>query len=166
MAVLSFLRRLTARETAPADAPAPAARRPSTAKARTGAEGEDAAAELLQRLGWTILARNWRSRQLELDIVAEENGVLVFVEVKTRAQGGLQRPFEALTPTKQERLCRAAQAWLEAHRAWERLCRFDLVCVTSRQGTYHTELIRNVIEFGDQSPRHALGRGDSSWQPW
>ncbi|WP_446424725.1 YraN family protein [Mailhella sp.] len=141
-------------------------RRSAPASARTGSAGEDAAAELLGRMGWTILARNWRSRHLELDIVAEERGVLVFVEVKTRAHGSLQSPHEALTPVKQERLVRAAQAWLDTHRAWERPCRFDLVCVTSRQGTYHTELIRNVIEYGDQSPRHALGRGDSSWQPW
>jgi putative endonuclease len=117
-------------------------------------------------MGWKILARNWRSRQLELDIVAEEKGTLVFVEVKTRAEGGLQSPVEALTSTKKERLCRAAQAWLEANDAWGRPCRFDLVCVTSRAGTYQTELIRNVIEYGEQSPRNALGRRDSSWQPW
>ena len=139
---------------------------PRTAKARTGAEGEEAAAEHLRRLGWKILDRNWRARHLELDIVAEERDTVVFVEVKTRAEGGLQSPFEALTPTKKERLCRAAQAWLEAHEAWSRPCRFDLVCVTSRAGTYQTELIRNVIEYGEQSPRNALGRRDTSWQPW
>ena len=161
--MLNFLRRLTGHGE-PAEPALP--RRSAPASARTGSAGEDAAAELLSRMGWTILARNWRSRHLELDIVAEEHGVLVFVEVKTRAHGSLQSPHEALTPIKQERLVRAAQAWLEAHRAWERPCRFDLVCVTSRHGTYHTELIRNVIEYGDQSPRHALGRGDSSWQPW
>ena len=128
--------------------------------------GEEAAAVHLRRLGWNILERNWRSRHLEIDIIAEERETLVFVEVKTRAEGGLQRPFEALTATKKERLCRAAQAWLEAHDAWSRPCRFDLVCVTSRAGTYHTELIRNVIEYGEQSPRHSLGRRDTSWQPW
>ena len=162
--MLSFLRRFAGGKeepSAPQHAPLP-----RTAKARTGAEGEEAAAEHLRRLGWKILDRNWRSRQLELDIVAEEKGTLVFVEVKTRAEGGLQSPFEALTPTKKERLCRAAEAWLEAHDAWGRPCRFDLVCVTSRAGTYQTELIRNVIEYGEQSPRNALGRRDSSWQPW
>ncbi|MBQ4615991.1 MAG: YraN family protein [Mailhella sp.] len=140
-------------------------KRPS-GKAKTGAEGENAAADHLSRMGWKILARNWRSGHLELDIVAEEQGTLVFVEVKTRTESGLQRPYEALTPTKKERLCRAAQAWIAAHSAWSRPCRFDLVCVTSRAGTYQTELIRNVIEYGEQSPRHALGRRDTSWQPW
>ena len=159
--MLSFLRRLTGQESE--KQPSPLLR---TARARTGAEGEEAAASHLSHLGWNILDRNWRSRQLELDIVAEEKDTLVFVEVKTRAEGGLQTPFEALTPTKKERLCRAAEAWLEAHDAWGRPCRFDLVCVTSRAGTYQTELIRNVIEYGEQSPRNALGRRDTSWQPW
>ena len=159
--MLNFLRRLTGQE--PEKLPSPRLR---TAKARTGAEGEEAAASYLSSLGWNILDRNWRSRQLELDIVAAEKGTLVFVEVKTRAEGGLQSPFEALTHTKKERLCRAAEAWLEAHDAWGRPCRFDLVCVTSRTGTYQTELIRNVIEYGEQSPRNALGRRDTSWQPW
>jgi putative endonuclease len=162
--VLSILHRLAGREEAPSESKN--GPRFQTAKARTGAEGEEAAAAHLRSLGWTILDRNWRARHLELDIVAEERDTVVFVEVKTRAEGGLQSPFEALTPTKKERLCRAAQAWLEAHEAWSRPCRFDLVCVTSRAGTYQTELIRNVIEYGEQGSRNALGRRNSSWQPW
>ena len=81
--MLSFLRRLAGREEArsgPQEVP-----QPQTAKARTGAEGEEAAAAHLRRLGWKILDRNWRSRHLELDIVAEERDTVVFVEVKTRA---------------------------------------------------------------------------------
>lgn len=162
--MLKFLRGLMGRESQ--ELTAEKKQRPVTASARTGAAGEDAAAHLLSRMGWKLLDRNWRSRHLELDIVAEEKGVIVFVEVKTRTAGGLQSPVEALTPVKQERLCRAAQAWLDAHEAWGKACRFDLVCVTSRAGTYQTELIRNVIEYGEQSPRHAMGRRDTSWQPW
>ena len=162
--MLSFLRCFIGREDTPSEPKSIS--RLQTANARTGAEGEEAAATHLCRLGWKILDRNWRSRHLELDIVAEERDTVVFVEVKTRAEGGLQTPFEALTPTKKERLCRAAQAWLEAHEAWSRPCRFDLVCVTSRAGTYQTELIRNVIEYGEQGSRNALGRRNSSWQPW
>ena len=162
--MLSFLRRLADREDTSSE-PQNISRL-QTAKARTGAEGEEAAAAHLRRLGWKILDRNWHSRHLELDIVAEERDTVVFVEVKTRAEGGIQRPFEALTPVKKERLYRAAQAWLEAHDAWSRPCRFDLVCVTSRAGTYQTELIRNVIEYGEQGTRNALGRRNSSWQPW
>ncbi|WP_294445589.1 YraN family protein [uncultured Mailhella sp.] len=139
---------------------------PSLEGARTGAEGEEAAAAMLKGLGWRILARNWRSGHLELDIVAEDGATLVFVEVKTRAKGGMQRPFEALTAVKKERLVRAAQAWMAAHDAWGVPCRFDLACVERSTGTYQTELIRNVIEYADHGTRHAVGGGNSSWQPW
>lgn len=139
---------------------------PEETSARTGAEGENAAAALLEGMGWTIADRNWRSGHLELDIVADDGEAIVFVEVKTRAKGGMQRPFEALTAVKKKRLMRAAQAWLAAHDAWNRPCRFDLVCVESSAGTYQTELIRNVIEYADQRTRHAVGGGHSSWQPW
>ena len=162
--MLTLLRQLAGKK--PQKEEKTAVRHHAPQAARTGQEGEEAAVGLLSGMGWTILARNWRSRHLELDIVAEEQGILVFVEVKTRAHGTLQSPHEALTPVKQERLIRAAQAWLNTHRAWDRPCRFDLVCVTSRAGTYQTELIRNVIEYGEQGSRNALGRRNSSWQPW
>ena len=131
---------------------------------RTGSEGEDAAAAALARMGWKILDRNWRSGHLELDIVASDRGTIVFVEVKTRAAGGMQRPFEALGAEKKDRLARAARCWLDAHDAWGRPCRFDLAGVTRRDGTYETELMRNVIECGDGG--NAVGGRDAAWQPW
>ena len=140
-----------------------AARPPAS---QTGAAGEDAAAALLSRMGWTILARNWRSGHLELDIVAKEGDVLVFVEVKTRAKDGMQAPYEALNAVKKERLLRGARAWLAEHDAWGEPCRFDLVCVTTSAEGCRTELIRHVIEYTDTGTRHAVGGGNSSWQPW
>ena len=154
MAVLNLLRRLRKKDT------------PCTDTAQTGADGEEAAAALLSRMGWTILARNWRSGHLELDIVAKERDVLVFVEVKTRAQGGMQAPYEALTDVKKERLLRGAKAWLAEYDAWGTPCRFDLVCVTTSAEGCRTELIRNVIEYTDTGTRHAVGGGNASWQPW
>lgn len=133
---------------------------------RRGTQGEEAAVRMLLSLGWNILARNWRSRHLELDIVAEEQDVLVFVEVKTRAEGGMQQPYEALTAVKKQCLFRAAQAWMKTHDAWGRSCRFDLVCVVASSGNYQTELIRNVIDYGEQNAWNSVGGGHSSWQPW
>ena len=121
---------------------------------------------MLEGMGWRILDRNWRSGHLELDIVAEDDGTVVFVEVKTRTKGGMQRPFEALTAVKKTRLIRAAQAWISGHEAWNSPCRFDLACVEHSEGTYRTELIRNVIEYADYGTRHSVGGGHSSWQPW
>lgn len=137
-----------------------------TPSSRTGAEGEAAAAAMLRNMGWRILARNWRSGHLELDIVAEDHGELVFVEVKTRAKNGMTQPYEALGVVKKERLLRAAKAWIAEHDAWEKPCRFDLVCVLAAQGHYQTELMSNVIEYTEHGTRHPVGGGYSSWQPW
>ena len=89
--------------------PESAEERAGRSAARTGAKGEEAAAAMLRNMGWRILARNWRSGHLELDIVAEDHGELVFVEVKTRAKDGMTQPYEALSAVKKERLLRAAK---------------------------------------------------------
>ena len=83
-----------------------------------GRLGEDLAAEQLERLGWQIVARNWRTRRGEIDIVAREGDWLVFVEVRTRRAsrtGGdpfLGRPEDSVTPKKQLKLARMAEAYL------------------------------------------------------
>ncbi len=131
----------------------------------TGRNGEDAAVLLLTKLGWDVLDRNWRSGHLELDLICKEGDTVVFVEVKTRTLGGMLSPAEALTSIKKERLLRAAQYWLGAHAAWNKPCRFDLVCVVAQGENYQTELIRDVIAF-EESPGHAVGRRNAAWQPW
>lgn len=137
----------------------------------TGSKGEEAAAIFVQALGWHIINRNWRHGSLELDIVAQHNDTLVFVEVKTRRAGGMSSPLDALTRTKQERLIRAALHWIAAHDAWAKPCRFDLAAVTAQDGIFNTELFQNVIELGDSNFfLHKSGRtsggGYSPWQPW
>ncbi|MBE6037480.1 MAG: YraN family protein [Clostridiales bacterium] len=73
-----------------------------------GKRGEDLAADYLQRKGYRILARNFRCRRGELDIVAEKGGVLVFAEVKTRRSLAFGLPGEAVTPKKQIHLLQGA----------------------------------------------------------
>lgn len=144
-----------------------------------GALGEDAAASFVRRLGWNILARNWRptglSRSLELDMVARDGGTIVFVEVKCRqvpcavAKSGqatgrkLKVPTHAaFTSRKQERIARAANIFLSEHAFWNLPCRFDLICVEHEQSGHLTlEHHINVIEFG-----HIVDRGNAAWQPW
>ena len=133
--------------------------------AQIGRAGEDAAAEHVKRLGWKILARNWRHRQLELDLICRDSGTVVFVEVKTRAADGMTRPDEALTLAKRAKLVRAATAWLSKNAAWENPCRFDLANVIAQNGAYAVELMQNVIEF-DLSNGNSLGGRHSALQPW
>jgi putative endonuclease len=99
-----------------------------------GAAGEEAAAALLAAKGLRVLARNWRSGGLELDLVCREGRTIVFVEVKTRGPGSRGTPADGLTPAKRGRLVRAASLWLSENEAWDAPCRFDLVAVTPAPG--------------------------------
>lgn len=92
-----------------------------------GEAGESAAEDVLRRAGMTIVDRRFRGRRGEIDLVADHDGTLVFVEVKTRAGAGYGSPAEAVTATKRNRVARTALAWLQRHEALERTCRFDVV---------------------------------------
>jgi putative endonuclease len=88
-----------------------------------GCRGEDLAAEHLRKLGFTVLARNVRTRRGEIDLIAGRAGVLAFVEVKTRRVGARQRrlyddqlPLYGLGPRQRLRLRRLAGAWLTEQR--------------------------------------------------
>lgn len=94
-----------------------------------GARGEDAAAKALRRAGYRIRERNYHTRWGEVDIVAEQRGVLAFVEVKTRTDDRHGDPAEAVTHRKQQRLHRAARLYVQEHHLEDRLCRFDVVSV-------------------------------------
>ncbi|UFS60986.1 YraN family protein [Subtercola endophyticus] len=87
------------------------------AKDELGRRGEQLAVDHLVGAGYTIVQRNWRCTQGEIDIVAERRGVVVFVEVKTRSGLRYGHPFEAITVAKLARLKRLSAAWCEAHGA-------------------------------------------------
>jgi putative endonuclease len=92
-----------------------------------GRIGETAAADALRRAGLRVLDRRYRKRFGEIDIVASVDGIVVFVEVKTRTGTGRARPAEAVTPRKRARMARVALSWLQ-RRGWlDRRCRFDVV---------------------------------------
>ncbi|MFC1414530.1 YraN family protein [Streptacidiphilus sp. N1-12] len=77
-----------------------------------GRYGEDAAARHLAAAGLTVLDRNWRCREGELDIVALDGDTLAVCEVKTRTEHGFQTPAEAVDPVKAARLALLAERWL------------------------------------------------------
>ena len=125
--------------------------RPLSGDARAvGAAGEDFAAGWLGRAGLRILTRNYRCLGGEVDIVAEERGELVFVEVRTRRRGGLVGPEESVTRQKQARLVHAAEHYLQAVNAAERPWRIDLVAIeiSPRGAVSRVEHLRNVVEWG------------------
>lgn len=127
----------------------PGSRRPSTARARRGAAGEDLAEAHLRRAGLRILDRNWRSGHRELDLVAQEGQVVAFVEVKARGPGP-QDPLEALGPAKRRDLRRAAGAWIRAHPGVGLEFRFDVVAVRLHPGAAaEVEHVRNAFYADD-----------------
>ena len=113
------------------------------AKDAIGRYGEDVAARHLQEAGLEILARNWRCREGEIDIVAHERGALVFCEVKTRSTAACGFPAEAVTRRKADRLRRLALLWLQEHPGGGVDVRFDVVSVLrSAAGAATVEHIR------------------------
>jgi len=99
-----------------------------------GKHGEDLACAELARRGYAILARRYRTRYGEIDIVARHRGVLVFVEVKTRRTRAFGGPLAAVTPAKQQRVIRMALDYLVRHRLPTGPCRFDVVGITMDAG--------------------------------
>lgn len=105
--------------------------------------GEGAAARHLERRGLRILARNWRIRMGELDLVARDGGVLVFVEVKTRLTGDFVDPALGVDHRKRRQLRRLAEAYLALERPRPCPCRFDVVSVVLGTGG---PAVRHIVD--------------------
>jgi putative endonuclease len=115
------------------------------AKDGLGAYGEQVAAAHLVAQGMTVLDRNWRCPQGEIDIVARDGDVLVVCEVKTRSSTALGHPLEAVTARKAERLRRLAAAWIRERRVHPAEVRIDLVGVLRpARGAAGVEHVRGV----------------------
>ena len=99
----------------------------------TGSAGEKAAEQFLKReKGFKIRERNWRHGKDELDLIAEEDGILVFVEVKTRRAGGLVPGYYSVDDRKKRALKRAAMAYIKTLRHAPQTYRLDVVEVNYR----------------------------------
>ena len=114
---------------------------------QVGQEGEAAAEAFLRRLGYRIIARNVRSALGELDLVAEDGAVIVFVEVKMRRTQDFGGAIHAVDQRKQNRLVRLAALYLSTHHLSRRSCRFDVVLLQeSATGSPRIEHIQNAFE--------------------
>jgi putative endonuclease len=118
------------------------------ARALLGKLGEDLACAELERQGYAILDRRYRTRCGELDIIARDGPVLVFVEVRARSDGNFGTPFESVTWQKRHRLSRMAAAYLYRKRILDVACRFDVVGVTrTAGGRVNIEVVKNAFDF-------------------
>ena len=110
-----------------------------------GEQGEDLACAELQRRGYAILARRYRTRAGEIDIVAQEAGTIVFVEVKARLTREFGGAAAAVTGWKQRRVAQMAGDYLARHRLTDRACRFDVVAIEFEDGKPRVEVYPNAF---------------------
>ncbi len=118
-----------------------------------GDRGERAAVRFLKQLGYRIIAKQYRNSYGEVDIIAQDGKVVVFVEVKTRTSTNDGQPFEAVDVRKQEKITRVALAWLKQYGRLEQPARFDVVSILwpDDKGEPQIQHFRNAFE--------ATGRG-------
>ncbi len=112
-----------------------------------GKSGEDLACRELRRRGYEILARRYRTRAGELDIVARDGAVVVFIEVKTRTTDAYGAPGEAVGPRKQHKIWLMATDYLLRRGWYDRPCRFDVVAITvDRDGRRVVQVIPGAFD--------------------
>jgi putative endonuclease len=107
--------------------------------------GEDLACAELSRRGYAILARRYRTRHGEIDIVARQDATIVFVEVKARAGGAFGGGCEAVTGWKRRRIVRIAADFLARRHLLDRPCRFDVVTVDVDAGQPRLEVYSDAF---------------------
>lgn len=101
---------------------------------QVGADGETLVASFLLAKGASIIARNWRIKEGEIDLVARIEGTLIFVEVKSRTSDKYGHPLESIGAEKARRLQRLALAWISIHDQWGADYRIDCAAVNFRNG--------------------------------
>jgi putative endonuclease len=94
-----------------------------------GESGENLAVQTLTARGYAILARRYRTRHGEIDVVAEHEGTIVFVEVRARTTGEFGRAAESVTDAKKRKVTAMAVDYLARHHITNRPCRFDVVAI-------------------------------------
>ena len=118
----------------------------SDARVALGKTGEDLACAELERRGYEIIARRYRERSGEIDIVARDGETMVFVEVKARDSREFGDAAEAVTPWKQRRIARLAAEYIARHHLVDRPCRFDVVSIHFDEGRATLEVFQNAFD--------------------
>jgi len=114
-------------------------------KHKAGIAGQEAAEKFLQSKGYEVLARNYRIKTGEIDLVLKDGMYIVFVEVKFRTSTKYGLPREAVGYTKQQRIINTALHYLTHHKLTENDIRFDVVEVLMERGKLYASHIENAF---------------------
>ena len=120
----------------------------SRARVTLGQIGENLACDELERRGYAIVARRYRRRGGEIDIIASDGPTIVFVEVKTRAGSDFGSGAEAVSWRKRRRIVSVANEFLVRERLTDRPCRFDVVSITIGRDGPVAEVYTNAFDAG------------------
>jgi putative endonuclease len=112
-----------------------------------GRQSEEKAVNFLEGRGYKVIRRNYKTRSAEIDIIAEDNGVICFVEVKSRHSNSFGEPAEAVCPAKQRQISKAAVCYLQENNALDRPARFDVVSVLYEGDRPGIDLIKDAFEL-------------------
>lgn len=119
-------------------------------KIQKAREGEEIACTYLSEQGYRIIERNYRVGHGEIDIIADDHGMFVFIEVKTRLSQSYGPPEYSITPGKQKQLRRVAQGYFYQNEIVEMPCRFDVVTIEFQNRTPRINHIQNAFTFYDR----------------
>lgn len=123
-------------------------RRVSQERVQFGLMGERVAQRWLQRAGWRVLQRRFRSGHRDIDLIAERNGLVAFVEVKTRRNGAdFGDPVEAVNWRKQRELSRSASVWIDRHGRPGEAYRFDVIGVLVTANRVRVRHVANAFDL-------------------
>ena len=114
---------------------------------RFGKQAESAAVEFLKGRGYKIIKCNYKTKFGEIDIIAEDKGVICFVEVKGRHSKLFGEPSEAVYAIKQRQISKAAICYLKENNLLEHLARFDVVSVLCAGVGWEIDLIKDAFEL-------------------
>lgn len=118
----------------------------SRARVSFGKAGEDLACSDLEKRGYAIIARRYRRRGGEIDIIARDGKTIVFVEVKARDSRAFGEAAEAVTAFKRRRMSQLARDYMARQRLFECPCRFDVVSIHFDDGRPEIEVFQNAFD--------------------
>lgn len=112
-----------------------------------GKTAENIAYEFLTRQGLTLLARNYRSRRGEIDLIMHDADIIVFIEVRSRKNNRTMNVIESINSQKRERIIQTSQQYLQNSKDFRNsICRFDIVLVKGQLDKAEIEWIKNAFE--------------------
>lgn len=118
----------------------------SDTRAALGKQAEDIAARFIGHQGLVVIARNFKTKAAEIDIIARDRDVVCFIEVKARSSDRFGLPQEAVGALKQHKIVLAAQEFLKARKLEDARCRFDVVSVMMGPGGPVCDFIRSAFD--------------------